>query len=136
MATLSELRAGLATNLATVSGLRTSATIPDQVTPPMAVVMPQTITYDTAFARAGGDEYEFAVTVIVGRVDERTAQNRLDAYCSSSGASSIKAAIEKDKTLGGKAFDCRVTSLRSYNQIIVGDTTYLSAEFVVQVYSA
>ena len=136
MASLSELRAGIAANLATVAGLRTSATIPDQVTPPMAVVMPQNITYDTAFARGGGDEYEFTVTVIVGRVDERTAQNRLDAYCSGSGSSSIKAAIQSDKTLGGKAFDCRVTSLRNYNQIIVGDTTYLSAEFVVQVYSA
>ena len=136
MASLSELRAGIAANLATINGLRTSATIPDQVTPPMAVVMPQTITYDTAFARSGGDEYEFTVTVIVGRVDERTAQNRLDAYCSGSGTGSIKAAIESDETLGGKAFDCRVTSLRNYNQIIVGDTTYLSAEFVVQVYSA
>ena len=136
MATLSELRAGIAANLATVSGLRTSATIPDQVTPPIAVVMPQSINYDQAFARGGGDEYEFSVLVIVGRVDERTAQNKLDAYCSASGASSIKTAIEKDKTLGGKAFDCRVTNLRNYNQITVGDTTYLSGDFTVQVFSA
>jgi hypothetical protein len=135
MPTLSELRTGLATNLATIAGLRTSATIPDQVTPPIAVVMPNQITYDTAFARGGGDEYEFIVMVIVGRVDERTAQNRLDAYCSGSGASSVKLAIEKDKTLGGKAFDCRVTTLRNYNQVTVGDTTYLSGEFVVQVYA-
>lgn len=135
MPTVSELRTGLATNLATIAGLRTSATIPDQVTPPIAVVMPNQITYDTAFARAGGDEYEFIVMVIVGRVDERTAQNRLDAYCSGSGASSVKLAIEKDKTLGGKAFDCRVTNLRNYNQVTVGDTTYLSGEFVVQVYA-
>jgi hypothetical protein len=135
MPTVSELRTGLATNLATISGLRTSATIPDQVTPPVAVVMPNQITYDTAFARAGGDEYEFIVMVIVGRVDERTAQNRLDAYCSGSGASSVKLAIESDKTLGGKAFDCRVTNLRNYNQVTVGDTTYLSGEFVVQVYA-
>lgn len=135
MPTLSELRTGIATNLATISGLRTSATIPDQVTPPIAVVMPNTITYDTSFSRAGGDEYEFIVMVIVGRVDERTAQNRLDAYCSGSGASSVKLAIESDKTLGGKAFDCRVTNLRNYNQVTVGDTTYLSGEFVVQVYA-
>ena len=135
MPTLSELRTGLATNLATISGLRTSATIPDQVTTPIAVVMPNQITYDTAFSRDGGDEYEFIVMVIVGRVDERTAQNRLDAYCSGSGASSVKLAIEKDKTLGGKAFDCRVTTLRNYNQVTVGDTTYLSGEFVVQVYA-
>jgi len=136
MATVSELRTGIANNLATISGLRTTATVPDQINPPIAVVMPQSITYDLAFARSGGDEYEFVVMVIVGRVDERSAQNRLDAYCSGSGASSVKAAIEIDKTLGGKAFDCRVSSLRGYQSVTVGDVVYLSAEFVVQVFSA
>jgi hypothetical protein len=135
MASISELRTGLATNLATISGLRTSATVPDSINPPIAVVMPSSINYDTAFARTGGDEFEFIVLVIVGRVDERSAQNRLDAYCSGTGASSIKTAIERDKTLGGKAFSLRVTSLRNYNQLTVGDITYLSAEFVVQVYA-
>lgn len=135
MATVSELRAGLATNLATISGLRTTPTVPDQINPPIAVVMPSTITYDTAFARSGGDEYEFLVMVIVGRVDERTAQNKLDAYCSGTGTTSIKTAIESNRTLGGKAFDCRVTTLRNYNQVTVGDITYLAAEFVVQVYA-
>jgi hypothetical protein len=72
MATVSELRAGLATNLGTIAGLRTTATVPDQVNPPIAVIMPPTITYDLAFARSGGDEYEFIVMVIVGRVDERS----------------------------------------------------------------
>jgi len=33
--------------------------------------MPDSINYDTAFARSGGDEYDFTVIVIVGRVDER-----------------------------------------------------------------
>lgn len=135
MATVSELRTGLATNLATIAGLRTTPTVPDQINPPIAVVMPSTITYDTAFARSGGDEYEFLVMVIVGRVDERTAQNKLDAYCSGTGTTSIKTAIESNRTLGGKAFDCRVTSLRNYNQVSIADVTYLAAEFVVQVYA-
>jgi hypothetical protein len=135
MASVSELRAGIAANIATVAGLRTSATVPDSINPPIAVVMPSTITYDTAFARSGGDEYEFLVMVIVGRVDERSAQNNLDGYCSGTGSTSIKAAIERDKTLGGKAFSLRVTSLRNYTQLTVGDITYLSAEFVVQVYA-
>ena len=135
MANVSDLRNGLATNLATISGLRTAATVPDQINPPVAVVIPTSITYDTAFARTGGDEYEFSVMVIVGRVDERMAQNKLDAYCSGTGSQSIKAAIESDRTLGGKAFDCRVTSLRNYNQVSVADVTYLAAEFVVQVYA-
>ena len=135
MANVSDLRNGLATNLATISGLRTAATVPDQINPPVAVVMPTSITYDLAFARTGGDEYEFSVMVIVGRVDERMAQNKLDAYCSGTSSQSIKAAIESNRTLGGKAFDCRVTSLRNYNQVSVADVTYLAAEFVVQVYA-
>jgi hypothetical protein len=135
MPTVTELRTGIANNLATVSGLRTTPTVPDQINPPIAVVVPTSISYDIAFARSGGDEYEFVITVIVGRVDERTAQNRLDAYCSGSGASSIKAAVESDKTLGGKAFDCRVTDLRNYTQVTVGDANYLAAEFVCQVYA-
>ena len=135
MANVSDLRNGLATNLATISGLRTAATVPDQINPPVAVVMPTSITYDLAFARTGGDEYEFSVMVIVGRVDERMAQNKLDAYCSGTGSQSIKAAIESERTLGGKAFDCRVTSLRNYTQVSVADVTYLAADFAVQVYA-
>lgn len=135
MASISDLRTGIAANLATIPGLRTSATVPDSVNPPIAVVMPNSINYDTAFARTGGDEYEFIVMAIVGRVEERTAQNRLDAYCSGTGTESIKAAIEIDKTLGGKAFSLRVTNLRSYNQLTVGDITYLSGEFTVTVYA-
>jgi hypothetical protein len=135
MASITDLRNGIANNLATIAGLRTSATIPDQINPPIAVVVPQSITYDTAFARTGGDQHEFIVTVIVGRVDERSAQNRLDAYCSGTGTGSIKTAIESDKTLGGKAFTCRCTDLRNYTQISLADSTYLAAEFVVQVYA-
>jgi hypothetical protein len=135
MADISTLRTAIATNLATVSGLRTAATVPDQINPPVAVVMPTSITYDMAFARSGGDEYEFSVMVIVGRVDERTAQNKLDAFCSGTGAQSIKAAIESNRTLGGAAFDCRVTSLRNYSQVSVADVNYLAAEFAVQVFA-
>jgi hypothetical protein len=135
VANVSDLRTGIAANLATVPGLRTAATVPDQINPPIAVVMPTSITYDLAFARSGGDEYEFSVMVIVGRVDERMAQNKLDAYCSGTGVQSIKEAIESNRTLDGTAFDCRVTSLRSYNQVSVADVTYLAAEFAVQVYA-
>lgn len=132
MATMTELRAGLATRLATIPGLRTSATLPDQPTPPQAVVYPERVQYDATFAR-GCDEYTFAVLVIVGRIAERTAQTSLDAYCNPSGATSIKAAIEAGPTLGGKAFDCRVTEMRGQSSLTVGDITYLTAEFLVTV---
>jgi hypothetical protein len=130
MATMSELRAALAVRLATITGLRTSATLPDQPAPPQAVVYPDRVLYDTALGR-GSDEYTFIVLVIVGRIAERSAQTSLDAYCNPSGATSIKAAIEGDSTLGGKAFDCRVTEMRGQSSLTIGDATYLTAEFSV-----
>jgi transketolase len=76
--------------------------------------------------------YNFSITVIVGRVAEREAQRKLDAYIST-GASSIKSAVESDKTLGGYAYDCRVVSMDSVGSLTVSDTTYLAADFTVAV---
>jgi len=134
MALISELRTGLAANLATLRGLRTTATIPDNPSPPIAIILPQGVEYDNTFGR-GMNTYTFAVTVIVGRVSERSGQNALDAYVSSTGLSSIKLAIESDKTLNGKAFDLRVTDSRNYGELTVGEVTYLSAEFTVLCYA-
>ena len=91
MASLTNLRTGLATNLATISGLRSTATIPDNPTPPQAVVIPQSISYDSSFGRGAFNTFEFVVTLLVGRVDARSSQNALDAYCASTGSASIKA---------------------------------------------
>ena len=134
MALISELRTGLAANLTTITGLRTAATVPDNPNPPIAIILPQGVEYDNTFGR-GMNTYTFAVTVIVGRVSERSGQNALDAYVSSTGSSSIKLAIESDKTLNGKAFDLRVTDSRNYGELTVGEVTYLSAEFTVLCYA-
>lgn len=132
MASITELRTGLAVNLATISGLRTSATIPDNPNPPIAIVMFDRVEYHQSY-KNGMSNYSFSVQVIVGRVDERNAQRSLDGYCSSTGASSVLLAIESDKTLGGKAFDCVVSEMSNYGSISVGENTYLAAEFQVQV---
>ena len=134
MASVGTLRTQLATNLATISGLRTNSTMPDNPNPPVAIVTPTSISYDDTFHR-GMQTYQFIVLVIVGRADERTAQNSLDAFISSTGSSSIKLAIESDKTLGGNAFDTRVTEMRNYGQLSVGEVIYLTAEFTVLCYA-
>lgn len=132
MADIQQLRSALATNLATISGLRTSVDIPDNPNPPIAIVQLMRAEYHQDF-RNGMTEYTFAVQVLVGRVDDRSAQRNLDAYCSSDSASSIKSAIESNRTLGGYAYDCVVTEMSSYGAILVNDTTYLAAEFAVRV---
>ena len=100
-----------------------------------SIVAPNTVDYDQAF-HGGLNTYNFTITVVVGRVDARSAQNYLDADCAPAGASSIKTAVESDRTLGGNAFDCRVTQMRNYGTIVLSENTYLAAEFdlVVQAH--
>lgn len=134
MATLSDIRSGIATNLGTISGLRTAAFVPDEPKPPIAIVFPENITFDTAFGR-GLDTFTFTVQVIVSKVSDRNAQSNLDAYCNPSGASSVKAAIESDKTLAGLVQDLRVTEARDYRAATINENTYLTVTFAVTVYA-
>lgn len=134
MALVSELRDGLKANLATITGLRTTDTVPDNPSPPISVIVPQSVKYDDTFQR-GMNTYTFSVLVIVQRSSERTGQNSLDAFVSGTGSKSIKRAVESDKTLGGKAFDVRVTDLRNYGDITIGEINYFSAEFIVLCYA-
>ena len=126
------MRSGIATNLATITGLRSGPTIPDNVNPPYAIIAPSSVDYHRAFNNALST-YNFTVTVVVGRVSERTAQNNLDAYCSPTGASSIRVAVESDKTLGGVVYDTIVTGMRNYGSVVIGENTYLAAEFDLTV---
>ena len=134
MASISEIRAGIATNLSTITGLRVNSTgtIPDNVNPPYAIVAPSSVDYHRAFNNALST-YNFSVTVVVGRVDERTGQRNLDAYCSPSGSSSIRVAVESDKPLGGIVYDTMVTGMRNYGSVTIGENTYLAAEFDLTV---
>jgi hypothetical protein len=92
--------------------------------------MPENVQYDLNGNR-GADRYQFTITLIVGRADDRAAQANLDKYIV--GATSVKTAIEADRTLGGKVNTCRVTAMQSYSALAIGEVTYLSAQFAVEV---
>ena len=134
MASITDLRAGLATRLATIPGLRTTTEQPDTISPPISIVNVGNVNYDRTFQR-GLDEYNFVVTVIVGRVGARSAQRLLDSYISTTGTASVKLAIELDRTLGGKCDTLRVTDMRNYGSLVIGEITYLAAEFNVVVFA-
>jgi hypothetical protein len=131
--TVSELRDGLATNLRTITGLRVSAEVPDNPNPPQAVIQLRSVDYNGSFQR-GMTTYYFVITVLVGRVAEREAQRRLDAYVSN-GASSIKLAAESDKTLNNKAFDVIISEMTNISAVLLGETSYLAADFTATVYA-
>ena len=127
------MRAGLATNMGTITGLRTYAEIPDDPMMPAAVVQLASVSYNQAFNK-GLTEYSFVVTVIFGRLATVQAQKNLDALIST-GSGSLKTAIEVDRTLGGNAFDTRVAEMTNVTSVTIGDITYLSADFAVTVFA-
>ena len=129
----STVRDNMKTALQAVSGLRVLDTLPDSANIPtngaLVVVGLLDMTYDFTLNR-GFDSATLSVLVIVGRMSESAAQDRLDGYLQSSGATSIKTAIEADKTLGGAVQTLRVTQAVS-GTITVANIDYLSYRYEV-----
>lgn len=131
-ANVSGIMAGLATRVDTITGLRVYAYPADAVSVPAAVIaFPDEVTYDDTMAR-GADRVTIPVHVLVGKVSDRASAAKLNAYLAGSGASSIKAAIEADKTLSGAADTTRVTEA-TVTGVTVGGVELLSATFLVEV---
>jgi hypothetical protein len=133
MSSISELRQGLANNLQTITGLRVVDTLPDLVNPPMAMIGLTKIAYNQQNQRSMA-EYTFQVTVVLGRVSERTAQRDMDVLVAP-GQGSVKYAIESDRTLGGKAYEVFVPELSAIGAVSINGIDYFSAEFSVQVFA-
>lgn len=128
----SKVREGLATALQGIANLRVFDYVPDSLAPPAAVIEPVEVTWDQAMQR-GLDYYKAYVLVIVGRVDERTASNRLDAYLNGSGASSVKTALEQDRTLGGACSSLEVTDALP-RSVVVSGVEMLAYRFGMDIY--
>lgn len=126
------VRAGLGTALDTITGLRVFDYVPDSLSPPAAVVEPLEVDYDEAMKR-GLDFYRAFILIIVGRMSDRSSQDRLDAYVAGSGASSVKAALEANRTLGGACSTLQVTSARP-REVVVSGVNMIAYRFEVSIY--
>jgi hypothetical protein len=124
----STVRANLKTALAPVI-TRIFDYIPDQVPTPCAVVGNITITFDEAQNR-GMDLGEVDVIVIVSRMNERGAQDKLDGFLAGSGAGSVKAALETDRTLSGALATLRVVRAAPIS-VEVSGVTYFAYQYEV-----
>jgi len=133
LASIATIRDGIKTRLATIAGLYTHDTIPDDLYPPAAIVgVPLTVRYDVSF-RSPKTRFTFPVRVIAGRTTERESQDKLDGYLSADGASSIRAAIDGDPTLGGSADTSRVVEARDYGVYEVAGVPYIGVELEIEV---
>lgn len=132
---ITAIRDGLEANLETINGLRGYSEIPENPSIPAAVVTLDTIEYDQAFQK-GLVLYNFSISVIVGRFNARSTQQKLNDYADNTGSDSIKTAIESDKSLGGSAFDVVVTSMSGISNIDLNDgNNYIGMDFSVTVYA-
>jgi hypothetical protein len=136
---MTELREGIRGNLAAIPGCQVSAHVLANPTPPSLWVEPdpvEGVQYDRAMAR-GLDLWTFLVWALAGTVTDRGAQDRLDGFIASAGGSSVKAAVEADRTLGGVAMDCRVTRCVGYSAYERAglNAAYLAAQWTVEVHA-
>ena len=133
-ATINQVATAFATRLGTISGLRTYAYQPEQLNPPLAFPTIDAITYHRAMQ--GGDVVmDWTITVIVGRYTDRTAHSLLDSYLSYSGATSVRATIEGDRTLGGVVGTLILSNGASIGAVTQGDADFLQISMQCQVHA-
>ncbi len=133
MGQLASIRDGIMARLSTISGLHAHDTWPDQVRVPAAIVMPQSLSTKTAIG--GSRVYTFEILLLAAPVSAglSRAQDRMDAYLDPTGATSVTAALEADKTLGGIVTTLDV-SWHDYGFHDVGTVEYLGVTFTVTVW--
>lgn len=136
MAELADIRAGLKTNLETISGIEAGqvhAYRLDNPTPPVLMVIGVEEAVPTAF-RGGGYSWTLTVVGMVSSLIDEGAQRQLDEWLSPTGAASVWAAIETDRTLDG-AVDSLAVTRQDGTQIMTLDngTQVLGSTWHVQI---
>ena len=141
---ISPIRAAIATAAGVVvmptgvPALTCTGYVPDAVVAPHFFVGEVEVTFDKAYGRKL-DILEFTCRVLVGRADDKSAQEILDGLLSGAGPASLKAAIEAARgapgelALGGLAHVLHLMRVQGYRWYEHAGTNYVGAELVIKV---
>lgn len=136
MSSVSAIADGLKARLATISGLRAYSYQPEQLNPPFAYPVLNGVTYHQTMGMGNAvTQFDWSVYVVVGRWVDRVAVVNLDNFLSPTGASSIRAALEGDLTLGGACADLIVASSANITALEQDDAEYLQISFSLTIYA-
>lgn len=130
---IEDIMLGIEARLGTIDGLRVSEVIQDQINPPQAMVgVPPIPNYHATMGR-GKFTVEPTVTLFVSAGVDRVGQLALAEYANPTGAKSVVAAIEGDRTLGGVVDDCIVIDFQPLGLEEVGQIGYYGGTFRLRV---
>lgn len=125
---------GLSDAADTVEGLRCFPYQPASVSPPTFAVGEVDVDFDLSMQR-GLDVVVYTCRLFVSDASTRSGIAALTAYLAGAGATSLKAALEVDKTLAGACQQLRVETVRGAGRLFaVGADQYVGAEFRVRVW--
>jgi hypothetical protein len=129
---MTAIRNALAAQITEHTGLRSDGQARDQVTPPVAVILPGSpfISYGATLDEALN--FSLMVLLIISDAPPvEMTQRALDAYLGldhgDGGGQSVPAAILADPTLGGTAEFCEPVSVSNYGRIEYAGVTYFGA---------
>ncbi len=135
--TMAAVRAGLKTNLETISGLIVYSQWPEQPVPPAALIGLQgdnPVDYDDSVE--GAATLRLTVDVLVQKVVTKVAADAVDAYIDPSGARSVRAALNASALTNAWEF-VAVRGAGRYGQYEFGTgetaVRYLGVEFRIDV---
>lgn len=128
---------GLATRLKTIQRIKRAfgpGEIPDSIPEcPCAIVLPGESQYDRTFS--GKVDITFRILILINNQDKPSALSEVVRFAEPEGKDSVRAAVNKDTTLGGAADDCQVRRCAGAGATVWAGTSYLSTEFEVIVYA-
>jgi hypothetical protein len=136
MSSVSAIATGLQVRLDTIAGVRAYSYQPEQLNPPFAYPVLNTVSYHQTMGMGSAmTQFDWTVYVVVGRWVDRVAITNLDGFLSPTGASSIRAALEGDLTLGGACQNLVVASSANISALEQDDAEYLQVSFSVTIYA-
>ena len=121
---IADIRQGLATNLKTLGQSRQVLAYPtDNQVPPSLIVVGFDEINRTGFGNPGSGrgsyEIPFVVQGIAGKPTTKSAHVTLDKWLSPLASLNVWAAIESDRTLGGKVSSLYVSKNDGYQEILL-----------------
>lgn len=129
---LNAVATGLETQVREVAGIQPYDYVPDALAGKSFLVCEIDVDFDKTFRR-GMDELMVTCRVLIARRTERDAQRKLREFMAGGGMTSIKAAIESDKTLGGACDSLHVQRMSGNRMFTVGEKRYYGVEIYIKI---